>query len=153
MIAGIRTINGEEYSFGTPIQPIECFRCGICCIGYHPKLTEEEFEAMAEQLSLSTNEFIAGYVQVTKIGYLLRQTENGCIFLTWEKGTGKSFCSVHPFRPAPCRDWVPSLSRRECREGLTKLQENNGILLVDDIYEKGEQRDKFYASLREAGED
>jgi Fe-S-cluster containining protein len=142
-------LNGQEYTFGEEKLPIECFRCGICCMGYYPQLSPEEVERMAGCLSIGVNEFISEYVQVTKIGYLLRQTENGCVFLTWEPDTHRASCSVHPFRPESCRNWQPSLFRRECREGLAKLQKNGGIMLASDLYESPEQVDKFCASLRE----
>jgi hypothetical protein len=29
-------------------------------------------------------------------------------------------CLIQPFKPSSCREWKPSLYRRECREGLVK---------------------------------
>lgn len=146
----LRTFHGQEYSFGEEWSPIECFRCGICCIGYHPKVTVEEVEFIAEGLSVSTDEFISRYVTVTKVGYLLSQTENGCVFLNWEKGTSKVSCNIYHFRPTACRNLVPSLSRPECREGLVKLQIDNRILLVGEIYENQEQVERFCTLLTQA---
>ena len=102
--------------------PIECFRCGVCCTGYNPQVVDEEIELMARHLSISVDEFISRYVSVTQIGYLLRQTEKGCVFLTREKDALKTSCSIYPFRPAACRDLLPSLSRRQCREGLARIK-------------------------------
>lgn len=155
----LKTLNGDEYTLDDERLPIECFRCGICCQGYYPQLSEEEVARMAWRLAVSTQEFISEYVQVTKIGYLLRQTEDGCVFLNWEKAcpersrsdTRRAFCSVHPFRPDACRNWVPSLFRRECREGLAKLRKDSGIMLASDIYESQEELERFYASLRQDG--
>ncbi len=130
----LKTFSGQEYSFGDNRSPIECFRCGICCIAYQPEVTIEEVKFIAEQFSMSADEFITRYVTVTHIGYLLRQTENGCVFLTWEKNPARASCNIYSFRPAPCRNWAPSLSRPECREGLAKLQVGNRILLVSEIY-------------------
>jgi len=153
----LRTVTGQEYSVSDERLPIECFRCGICCMGYYPQLSDEEIERLAGHLAISTEEFISEYVQVTKIGYLLRQTESGCVFLTWEKAcpersrrdTPRALCSIHPFRPDACRNWVPSLFRRECKEGLAKLQKDNGIMRVGEIYDTQEQLERFCASLRQ----
>ena len=153
----LKTFSGEEYSFGDERQPIECFRCGICCMGYHPQLSEAEVERMAGHLAISAHDFISQYVQITQIGYLLRQTKTGCVFLTWEKAcpersrrdTPKALCSVHPFRPDACRNWEPTLFRRECKAGLTKIQKDNGIMLVSEIYDTQEQLERFCASIKE----
>ena len=150
--AQLRTFDGREYNIAEERQPIECFRCGICCMGYHPQLSEEEVERMAGHLAISAHDFISRYVQVTQIGYLLRQTKDGCVFLTWEKNTPRSLCSVHPFRPDACRNWEPTLFRRECKAGLLKLQKDDGIMLVGEIYDTQEQLERFYASLRQDGE-
>ncbi len=146
----LKTVNGQEYGFGDDGSPIECFRCGICCVVYQPKVTMEEIESMAEQLSVTTDEFITGYVMVTQIGYLLRQTENGCVFLAREKGSSKASCDIYSFRPAPCRDWVPGLSRPECQEGLVKLQRDNEILPVGEVYQTQAQIEKLCALLRQS---
>jgi len=143
----LRTLNGQEYSFGEEWSPIECFRCGICCIGYHPKVAVEEVELIAEQLCMSTDEFINRYVTVTQVGYLIQQTDRGCIFLEWEKDVSRVSCRIYPFRPAACRNLVPSLSRPQCREGLARLQKDNRILLVSKMYENQEQVDKLCTLL------
>ena len=114
-------VDGQDVPEGE-WTPIECFRCGVCCTGYNPQVVDEEIELMARHLSISVDEFISRYVSVTQIGYLLRQTEKGCVFLTREKDALKTSCSIYPFRPAVCRDLVPSLSRRQCREGLARIK-------------------------------
>lgn len=144
----LRTFDGQEYSFSEPSPQMECFHCGICCVGSHPQVTIEEIELMAEKLSVSADEFIDRYVTVTKIGYLLSQTENGCIFLTREDDTSRAPCNIYSVRPAACRDWMPSLSRSQCREGLVKLQIDHRILLVGEIYEYPEQVKRFCTLLR-----
>ena len=103
---------------------IECFRCGICCIDYYPQVTREEIEPIARQLGISTEEFIGRYVIETQIGYLFRHTDEGCVFLTREKDSYITTCSIYDFRPEVCRSLVPSLSNRQCREGLELLKKN-----------------------------
>lgn len=145
----LRTLDGEEYCVAEDRKPVECFRCGICCMGYYPQLSEEEVERMAGCLGISSHDFIAKYVQVTTIGYLLQQTRTGCVFLRWEKDAPKSLCSIHPFRPDACRNWEATLFRRECKAGLTKIQKDNRIMLVGKVYDTPEQLERFYASLRQ----
>ena len=116
-------VDGQDVPEGE-WTPIECFRCGICCTGYNPQVTDEEIEFMAGHLSISVDEFISRYVSVTQIGYLLRQTENGCVFLTREEDSLETSCSIYAFRPAVCRELVPSLSRRQCLEGLARFKKD-----------------------------
>jgi Fe-S-cluster containining protein len=107
----LKTLDGSEHHVRldeAPL-PIECFRCGICCTCYQPLLGDEEIETIARQLGLSAGAFLAKYAQLTVIGYLLRQTEKGCVFLSRTRAS----CHIHPFRPEVCRNWAPSLSRRE----------------------------------------
>jgi len=146
----LRTFTGQEYSFGEERSPIECFRCGICCIDYQPEVTDEEIESIAERLSITADEFINRYVIVTQVGHLLRQTENGCVFLTLEEGTSKVSCTIYPFRPAACRNWVASLARPQCRKGLAKLKIDNSLLLVGEVYENQEQVERFCTLLTQS---
>ena len=124
--------DGQEHSVGEALTPIECFRCGICCTRHQPPLSPEEVEAIARELGLSSSDFLSEYVQITVVGYLLRHTETGCIFLKWEDNNTAG-CSIHPFRPEACRNWIASLSQRECQEGLKKLKTQGKILKAPDI--------------------
>ena len=149
MVKGwLRTLEGCEFDIHDGRKTVECFRCGICCMGYHPQLSEVEVERMAGCLGITSQAFISRYVQITQIGYLLRQTKTGCVFLRWENGTGKSICGVHAFRPDACRAWEPTLYRRECKAGLFKLQEDDRLMSVGKVYETPEQLERFYAALR-----
>ena len=131
----LKTLDGSKHHvrLGEASPPIDCFRCGICCTCYQPLLGSEEIETIARQLRLSTGTFLARYSQPTVIGYLLRQTEKGCVFLEWESQTRAS-CHIYPFRPEVCRNWTASLSRRECLEGLARLKTGGEILLAKELY-------------------
>ena len=120
MSSYLRTLDGQEHHI-REIRSTKCFCCGICCTRYQPQLAPEEVETIAEELRLTNEDFLARYAQFTNIGYLLRQSEKGCIFLSWEKGETRAICSIYPLRPEACRHWVADLSRPECREGLTSL--------------------------------
>jgi len=148
MITGLRMMNGEEYTFGIE-SSADCFCCGYCCIGYNPLVTEEEIEAMACYLRMSSEEFKRRYIKETLIGYLVEQNEKGCLFLEPDNDSGKAYCKIHPARPSPCRDWTPSLWRPECCEGLAGLRKDEGLLLISEIYEDNTMRDKFCSSLKQ----
>jgi len=139
----LRTVDGNEHQVGEIRTPIECFRCGVCCAGYQPQLTPEEIENIAKGLKVSTEDFLSRYAQSTHIGYLLRQSERGCVFLSWEKDGTRASCTIHPFRPKTCRDWVPSLSRRECLEGLTRMKTKGRIMLAEELYPSQESLVRF----------
>jgi Fe-S-cluster containining protein len=144
----LKTLDGNEHyvRLSEAPPPIECFRCGICCTCYQPLIENEEIATIARRLGLPVDAFLANYTQSTVIGYLLRQTEEGCVFLRWEGGT-KANCSIHPFRPEVCRNWVPSLSRRECLEGLVRLKARGKILLVEELYSSQEAIEQLYSLL------
>jgi len=124
--------DGREYHVGEALPPIECLRCGICCTRHQPPLSPEEVEATARNLKMTTSDFLTEYVQITLAGYLLRHDERGCVFLNREAGQATATCRIHPFRPEACRNWIPSLSRPECQEGLMRLQSEDNILLPDE---------------------
>ena len=87
----------------------------------------DEARRLAAKLGMTTEEFLAEYAQFTPAGYLLRRTEQGCVFLSWE-AVGQATCVIHPFRPAACREWTASLDKPECREGLALLQDREAGL-------------------------
>ncbi|MFC2021093.1 YkgJ family cysteine cluster protein [Chloroflexota bacterium] len=147
----LRTFDGQEYSFGEK-SSTDCFCCGYCCVGYNPLVTDEEIDVIAKYLKISASEFKHRYIKETLIGYLVLQTEKGCVFLKPEKDSAKAYCGIHPARPSPCRDWIPSLWRIECCEGLARLRKDSRILLVDEIYENPEQIERFCASLTQPDE-
>lgn len=130
-------------------KPFECFRCGICCTRYQPRLSPEELEGIAAELSLSTTDFIVRYVIVTQTGYLLKQSKGGCIFLQWENGGTRATCGIYPFRPAACRNWTPSLFRPECQEGLIRLPAGNRMALLREAFGSSEAAEGFFSSLRQ----
>jgi len=135
--------DGGEHTFGDEWPDILCFRCAVCCIGYQPQITDPEIDRMAEGLGISREEFIREYVNITQIGYLLRQDENGCVFLRREVGRPGALCSIHLFRPDICRNWQARLIRRQCIEGLGAFPEDNGLLRVDTLFEDIEERERF----------
>ena len=82
---------------------------------------------------------------------ILGSSKNGCVFLSWEEH-GKAICTIHNIRPKACRDWIASLSRPECQEGLNKLKLGDGILLVKELYHSEEQLEMLCSAVQVKGE-
>lgn len=145
--AVIKTLEGKEITVAEQI-PIPCFRCGVCCTCYHPPLTSEDTDRIASGLGISRSRFLARYaVKVpTKEGYLLKHSREGCVFLAWDQD-GKARCLIHPSRPKACREWTPSLSKPECREGLAKLKSRGQIMLLEELFGSSEDRQALGSSL------
>ena len=100
-----------------------CFRCGECCTRYQVLLDEFEIEQVAGYLGISSAKLKADYTDPrwpVPGKYLLRHRDNGgCIFLV--RHGKEALCSIHVSKPRACRDWIPSLSRKECSLGLTRV--------------------------------
>jgi len=142
--------DGTEHKVGDGLSEIECFRCGVCCARYRPKVTLKEIKRIARKLGMSTDAFSSAYVRAvpTKEAYILQNSADTCPFLRWDERGAEATCSIHAFRPAACRNWVPTLSRPECREGLAKLKAGSELLLPHDMYESGKEIERLSAVMR-----
>jgi uncharacterized protein len=142
--------DGTEHKVGDGYAEIECFRCGVCCVRYRPKVTLKEIERIARKLAMSIDAFSSMYVQAvpTKEAHILQNSANACPFLRWDAKGVEAACSIHAFRPEACRNWTASLSRPECREGLAKLKPGGGLLLPHDIYRSGRNIKRLSAAMR-----
>jgi Fe-S-cluster containining protein len=145
----IKTAEGKEITVTEQI-PIPCFRCGICCTCYQPPLTVKEIDSIASALGISRSKCISRYAVKVPIkeGYLLKNTRKGCVFLAWD-ADGKARCTIHPSRPKACREWTPSLSRPECREGLAKLKSEGQIMLLEELFPSPEEKKKLHLALEQ----
>lgn len=139
-----------EHKLGDNWPEIECFRCGVCCVRYRPKVTKAEMKRIARKVGISLEVFFATYVKTvpTKDGYILQSSADTCPFLQWDKKGVKAACSIHSSRPKACRDWVPSLSRTECQEGLVKLKNSGELLLPADIYGSNKEIKRLFSAVR-----
>jgi Fe-S-cluster containining protein len=144
--------DGTEHKVGDSLPQIECFRCGICCVRYRPKVTLKEMKRIARKLGMSIEAFMSAYVRAvpTKEAYILQSSADTCPFLRWDEKGVKAACAIHDLRPKACRNWVPSLSRPECREGLAKLRADGELLLPEDMYKSGKDIEKLSATLSDS---
>ena len=116
----------EELPVGEGVpkrEGIPCFRCGVCCMKYSPKVTAAEAEHIAESLGVSLETFLERYVDDSWFEpgfYLLDTQDSACIFLAETEDKRIYSCRVHSLRPQVCREWQPGLDRKECLEGLQK---------------------------------
>ena len=145
--AVMRTLQGEEITI-TEQTPIPCFRCGICCTCYQPPLTIEDVDSIASALGVSRSKCIFKYARKAPIkeGYLLKHTKKGCVFLAWD-ADGKAGCTIYPSRPKACREWIPSLAKPECREGLARFNSQGRTILLEELFPSYEERKELYLSL------
>lgn len=146
----LRTLDGKEKIFDSSKKSdkeIPCFRCGLCCYLYQPRLDEAEAMSLAERLGVSFEVFLQKYAYefpAKSRSYYLRRHRGSCVFL--RKQRGRTSCLIHPFKPKACQDWEPHLSRPECIEGMKKMGE--GILLIERLYPSLREREQFYRVLR-----
>lgn len=101
-----------------PGLSFKCTQCGNCCTGPAGVVwfTEEEGERMAEHLGLSKHDFLRDYAEKRYGKWTLKEVihpDRGydCIFLRFDRKTGKAGCSIYPVRPTQCWTWPfwPSL--------------------------------------------
>lgn len=82
----------------------ECTQCGACCSGEpgYVWVDDTEIAAMADELSLSVEDFEERYVRRVGPDKSLRERSNGdCILL----GAESRLCEVYRSRPIQCRTW------------------------------------------------
>ncbi len=129
----LNTLDGRHHTIGQKWSPIECFRCGLCCVLYRPKVRPEEIKVIARELGLPEHEFMIKYVRnsPSKNTKLLQNKEDQCPFLTLKQSVAS--CTIYSVRPLACRNWQASLSRQECREGLTKINNVGSVLSLDKL--------------------
>jgi Fe-S-cluster containining protein len=143
----IKTIEGKEITVAEQ-TPIPCFRCGICCTCYQPPLTAKDIDNVASALGISRSKCVSKYAVKVPIkeGYLLKQIKKGCIFLARD-ADGKARCTIYASRPKACREWTPSLSKLECREGLARLKSEGQIMLLKELFPSREEQRELCSFL------
>ena len=140
-------------SIGSKETAIACFRCGICCIKYNPRITVTEAHNIAGALGISLEEFRDRYVDGSwfEPGYFVLESHDGpCIFLEHKQESRLASCLIHPVRPRVCREWQPGWHRRECREGL-RIYWGLSVDPSGELEGPGEKINDFRNSLQSPG--
>lgn len=82
-----------------------CKQCGGCCGGApgYVWVTNEEIDAMADELSMSAADFVAAFVRLIhgKKKSLTERPNGDCVLLDLKKRK----CLVYKSRPTQCRTW------------------------------------------------
>ena len=100
-------------------EPMECRRCGVCCTIYQPILDNQEVQVVADYLNMDIAAWIEKYTDPrwgSSRNYLVQHVNGACAFL--QRDGAVTTCTVHPARPACCRDWQASPEKKECRTGM-----------------------------------
>ncbi len=87
-----------QHSSGQRKPPITCFRCGMCCTWYQPKLTFREAQHIADALDLSLDVFRDRYVDEPPYGpdnLILDNRDGACVFLEHTEGNKTARCLIY----------------------------------------------------------
>jgi hypothetical protein len=133
MLLGLKTRDGGEFWLGARARPVPCFRCGLCCTDYLVKLSTQDIAQLARGLGIAKPALFRKYVKKTPVGPVLRQNGRECVFLSREEN-GATGCSAYAFRPEVCRNYLPSLLRPDCQQGLQKVGKSGKVLLPVEMY-------------------
>ena len=91
----------------------------MCCERWQPLLDPSEVRRVAADLGMSARTFSRRYTRPypVKRGYrqVITNERGGCVFLK------ELACSIYEQRPQICRDWHAGLDKRECLEGMRRL--------------------------------
>lgn len=158
---------------------IPCYRCGVCCERWQPLLTPADAAGLAAYLGATVEVFHAEFTTPYPFDderRLLRQEENRCIFLRYQRTAvaerlgdvppaarpgeetalhrplpaferSWSGCAVHDARPAVCREWAAGLAKKECVDGLTRYADDRGRIPIGRLYPDAAGRAAFLATI------
>ena len=146
MLLAVNTMDGQQRWLGEPAKSIPCFRCGLCCVGFLVKVSNQDLGLLSRALGTSKAGLFRKYVRKTPVGPVLRQHVNNCVFLECD-AQGFAACAVYESRPEVCRSWVPSLHRPECQEGLRRVGYRQRLLLPGDMYPAEEAAAKLISLI------
>lgn len=125
-----------------------CLRCGVCCTKWQPPVGVSEARCIARGLGISYEVFKKQYLQKYPFRareYLIRRENEVCVFLRLEGNLAT--CAIHEHRPEACRNWKPSLKRRECQEGLRRQGETGKVLKLGNLPLSPEEISSLCCSL------
>lgn len=116
-------------------------------------MNAHEIKSIATRLGIPLKQFHADYLREYPLrpdSYLINRRDGVCVFLM-RRGT-HALCSVHDVKPEACKAWIPSLSRKECRDGLRKLGAAHWLSALDDLDMPEGQLDESCRSLQDTSD-
>lgn len=156
----LSTCDGRQRDYASqqggfePWQQMPCLRCGVCCTKWQPQVDIEVANNLARQLGMSLKRFLKEYAikyPVKRNSYVFQRRQGACVFLKHEAEFAT--CAIHAFKPQACCDWMPSLSRRECQEGLRKRPSQANLMRPQELYVSPEELQAFCRMLKSQTED
>ena len=139
--------NSGDAGAALPPLAVACFRCGVCCERWQPLLSPAEQERLSDFLALTPAELRDQFTSPYPFddeARLLNQRDGHCVFLAYddEQGYRRARCTVHPARPAACRDWQAGLDQRECVTGLDRFATPEGAIALSVLYPDPVEREQ-----------
>ena len=122
-VAAVDSLQRNDHYCEQASTVIPCFRCGISCTRHQVRLDMIEAKRIADGSGLALEIFADTYLDQhhpEARSFLIRQRDGACVFLKRVKADKRANCLIHSFKPSACREWTPSLYRRECPEGLVR---------------------------------
>lgn len=113
--------NRKRQIYRLKILEFPCLYCGVCCSKYQPQLDLAEAHILADNLGISWEGFMAGYIDPHWPGtqsFLLRHVNGVCVFLRATGDEKRKLCLIHNIKPTCCLKWKPAVDHSECLEGL-----------------------------------
>ncbi|MBM2826222.1 MAG: hypothetical protein HW403_286 [Dehalococcoidia bacterium] len=137
----------QPYDQAEKAGEVPCFQCGVCCIKWQPLMDTEETEEIAAALGMSGHAFRETYTRPypPKPGHQIMQHDSvGCVFLRFDGP--RALCAIHEFKPQACQDWVASLAKSECQEGMERMVAD-GVVLPKELFSSEASVKTFVAAI------
>ncbi|MDY6835552.1 MAG: YkgJ family cysteine cluster protein [Chloroflexota bacterium] len=115
---------GAMFSISSSEDMMECLRCGFCCTYNRPPLTSDDLDRISTGLGMTIDDFVHKYTEPLlreNSGFWLASHKDACVFLARKLPKHMTSCTIYELRPEACRLFIPSLAKRECRDGHSKL--------------------------------
>jgi len=105
-------------------------------------------------LTIDFAQFLTDYTNTSWPGthsLLLKTVSNKCAFLVNDSDSLTS-CSINPCKPFSCLAWNPSIYRKECQRGLSRLW-NIKVCENGELQGTAEDISRFVAYQKAIGKD
>lgn len=106
----LRSLKFREYGFDPDklagklheqaFQIVDCTRCANCCKTLNVRFDDADIERIAGHLNMSTDEFIATYLEVDQERNVYTTRQTPCPFLGQDDR-----CTIYEVRPTVCQEY------------------------------------------------